>query len=69
MNLASAVALVKLLLSLRDLIDAVIKATLQKHKDENLEELTKAISEYKKGATIDEKVKAANLVRDLFTKP
>lgn len=65
MSLSSTIAFVKLLLGLRNLIDTVLKELLKKAQAEDLAQIEKAIFEYTKGST-DEKIKAAEKVRDIF---
>lgn len=68
MNIASAVALVRFLIAVRDLIDGVLASYLAKQKAEDLIKIEQAILDYNKGASIEEKSLAAEKVRNLFRK-
>lgn len=66
MSLASTIALIKLLIGLRTIINNTLDSIITKQNEENLTAIKNAIKDYNTGVTIENKSEAAEKVRDIF---
>lgn len=66
MSLSSTIAFIKLLITLQRIIEAALKNIVEKQNEADAIEIQKAVLEYGKGASIEEKTKSAEQIRDMF---
>ena len=66
MSIGGTIAFIKLLLSLRDLIDGVLDNLIKKQNAADLAVIEKEILVYSQGKTVEEKQESAEKIKRMF---